>query len=79
LVDTNALVDTLTQKCIAGAALDVVEDDLPGAMKFSSFKNVIITPHTAYYSVASSKKMKINSAEEVARFLKGEPPKNPMA
>ncbi|MDX9851524.1 MAG: C-terminal binding protein [Anaerolineaceae bacterium] len=76
LVDNNALFEALTNKKLAGAGLDVIEDDLAGALRFREFQNVIITPHTGYYSLASSKKMRINSAEEIARFIKGEKLKN---
>lgn len=72
LVDTDALLEALLENRLAGAALDVVEGDLAGALKFAALKNVIITPHTGYYSLASSRKMKVNSAEEIARFIKGE-------
>lgn len=76
LVDTDALVEALQEYRLAGAALDVVEDDLTGALKFVGLKNVIITPHTGYYSLASSRKMKVKSAEEIARFIKGEKLRN---
>ena len=76
LVDTDALLEALNENKLAGAALDVVENDLEGALKFKGLKNVIITPHTGYYSLASSRKMRVNSAEEMVRFIKGEKLKN---
>lgn len=79
LVDTDALLSALKEGRLAGAALDVVEDDLAGALKFVGLKNVIITPHTGYYSLASSKKMKVNSAEEIARYINGEALKHQLA
>jgi phosphoglycerate dehydrogenase-like enzyme len=46
VVDEPALVDALRQKKIAGAALDVFEQEpLPGDHALWSFKNVIITTH----------------------------------
>jgi len=46
IVDEAALVDTLRDKRIAGAALDVFQQEpLPGDHPLWSFKNVIITTH----------------------------------
>lgn len=76
LVDNNALYNALKEKNLAGAGLDVIEADLAGAKKFKEFNNVVITPHTGYYSLAASKKMRLNSADEIARFIKGESQKH---
>ncbi|MCI9130083.1 MAG: D-lactate dehydrogenase VanH-D [Eggerthellaceae bacterium] len=50
LIDTQALIKALSEKRIAGAALDVVDGDPSGLCHaaLGSMSNVIITPHSAY-------------------------------
>jgi D-3-phosphoglycerate dehydrogenase / 2-oxoglutarate reductase len=51
LVDTAALLSALTSKSIAGAALDVIEEEpLSGDHELLQFKNVVINSHIAWYS-----------------------------
>lgn len=48
VVDKGALVDALKGGQIAGACLDVYEQEpLPAASPLRGLKNVILTPHTA--------------------------------
>ena len=48
VVDEPALVDALTWRRIAGAALDCVwEEPLPSTSPLWAMPNVLITPHTA--------------------------------
>ena len=76
LIDREALKEALTNGKIAGAALDVIEDDLDGAISLTHLPNVIITPHTAFYSESSLLLLRKACAEEIARFIRGEPAKN---
>ncbi|MCR5597649.1 MAG: D-2-hydroxyacid dehydrogenase [Lachnospiraceae bacterium] len=46
-VDTMALIDGLSQGIIAGAGLDVFEDEPLGDSELWNMENVIITPHAA--------------------------------
>lgn len=51
IVDTGALVDALQRKKIAGAALDVFEEEpLPINHVLRTMDNVILTPHNSYWS-----------------------------
>jgi len=48
LIDDPALISTLTERRIAGAALDVFsEEPLPADSPYWRMENVLITPHTA--------------------------------
>ena len=60
---------------IAGAALDVMEQEPPDPNDpLFKFDNVIITPHTAWLSVEAQKVLQSTPAENVVRVLKGEVP-----
>ncbi|MBB4510512.1 MULTISPECIES: D-2-hydroxyacid dehydrogenase family protein [Rhizobium] len=51
IVDEAALIAALRSKTIAGAGLDVYEQEpLPAAHPFRSFPNVVITPHLGYFT-----------------------------
>ena len=49
IVDESALIDVLERRCIAGAALDVFDQEpLPKDHPFRRLQNVIATPHLGY-------------------------------
>ncbi len=49
IIDESALIDVLRQHKIAGAVLDVFDQEpLPIGHPFRSFDNVLVTPHVAY-------------------------------
>lgn len=77
IVDQQALLKALKEKWIAGAGLDVLEKE-PIDMNdpLLKFNNVIITPHTAYYSDASDVRCRVSVAQEAARIARGHYPKN---
>jgi len=59
---------------ISGAACDVFINEPPvGIHPLYRFDNFICTPHMAWYSEQASSDMKIKLAEEMVRFLSGEP------
>ena len=45
VVDQKALKSALSQKIIAGAALDVYESEPPDDIEFLSLPNLMVTPH----------------------------------
>lgn len=78
LIDNNALISALEDGQISGAALDVI-DDVPPIDKNSplmNFENLILTPHSAWYSEEALISLQRMAAEEVVRILKGEKPKS---
>jgi D-3-phosphoglycerate dehydrogenase / 2-oxoglutarate reductase len=78
IVDEAALAAALDAKQIAGAALDVMEQEPPVNSPLFGRDNVILTPHTSFYSVESLEELQTKAAEEVVRVLSGQPPRNPV-
>ena len=78
IVDEAALAQALDMKQIAGAALDVMEKEPPGSSALFGRDNVIVTPHTSFYSEESLVDLQTKASEEVVRVLTGQAPKNPV-
>ena len=78
LIDEAALAQALDKGQLAGAALDVVEKEPPVGSPVLGRKNVILTPHTAFYSDESLLDLQVKAAEEVVRVLSGQTPRNPV-
>ena len=78
IVDETALAHALDAGQLAGAALDVMPKEPPTDSPLFGRPNVIITPHTSFYSDESLVDLQTKAAEEVVRVLKGEAPKNPV-
>jgi len=78
LIDPAALEEALAEKRIAGAALDVFEEEpLPANSGLRRFPNVILTPHAAWYSSSAVEKLQALAADEVDRHLSGQPARCP--
>jgi D-3-phosphoglycerate dehydrogenase len=70
------LVQALQNGQIAGAALDVLCEEPPGRNHpLIDMENVIVTPHTAWYSTESQRRLQAATAENVAAVLSGKAPK----
>jgi phosphoglycerate dehydrogenase-like enzyme len=78
LIDTRALLDALDSGHLAAAALDVVEREPLDDERLRSHPRVLLTPHTAFYSVEGYAELRTKTAQEVRRVLRGEPPRNPV-
>ncbi|HSR30820.1 MAG TPA: C-terminal binding protein [Anaerolineae bacterium] len=79
LVDEQALVEALNNGELAGAALDVREQEPPPAdSALRGRTDVILTPHTAFYSVEALEDLQTKATQEVVRVLRGERPRNPL-
>src|SRR6516165_997349 len=73
LIDEAALIAALDSGHLGGAALDVMETEpLPKASPLLGRDNVILTPHTAFYSVEALEELQSKCASDVARVLSGE-------
>jgi phosphoglycerate dehydrogenase-like enzyme len=73
LIDTDALVDALRARTIAGAALDVTDPEpLPEGHPLWSMDNVIITSHTANTARMAMPELAAMIKENVARFARGD-------
>ena len=79
IVDEEALCRVLQDKKIAGAALDVVENEPPKKdHPLFRLDNVIFTPHIGALTFEAAKRGEWGAAEEVIRVLEGKRPKNPV-
>ena len=75
VVDEEALVRALQEGWIAGAGLDVLEEEPPDPDNpLLTMDNVILTPHSASYSDAAFRELRRRVVEEAVRVLKGEWP-----
>ncbi|MFL6387011.1 MAG: D-2-hydroxyacid dehydrogenase [Terriglobales bacterium] len=73
LIDEAALLDTLQHRRIAGAALDVFnQEPLPADSPFWSLDNIIITPHTAAVTDRLWERHYRLIVDNMKRFLAGE-------
>ena len=77
IIQEQALADTLHSGHLAGAGLDVIEPaPPPNDHPLLSAPNIIITPHTAFFSQASTIELERRTAQEALRVLNGNPPEN---
>ena len=80
LVDEAALAAALDAGHLGGAALDVVAvEPLSRDSPLLGRPNVIVTPHTAFYSVEALEELQTKCATDVARVLSGEKPIYPVS
>lgn len=74
LIDDAALVEALRQHKIAGAALDVFDQEpLPADSPYWDLENVLITPHTAGMTTKLWERHYTLFSENLRRFLRGQP------
>ena len=79
LINTMDLADALKGKVIAYAGIDVFEEEpIAAEHPLLSCDNAILTSHMSYYSESSITNLQKCAAEEMARCLRGESPRNPV-
>jgi D-3-phosphoglycerate dehydrogenase len=77
VVDENALLRALETGQVSGAGLDVVETEPPDpGNPLLKMENVVLSPHTAFYSEESVSQLKRDAAESVVAVLQGRWPKS---
>jgi (S)-sulfolactate dehydrogenase len=71
IVDEAALISALKAKALAGAALDVFEEEplKQGGAQFAGIPNLILTPHIAGVTIESNVRVSALIADIVAREL----------
>jgi len=78
VVDEAALVSALKEGIIAGAALDVFENEPKTAPGLTELENVVITPHIASATFEARSKMAEVAAKNIIAVLEGGEPLNPV-
>lgn len=72
IVDEEALYEALKDKKIAGAAIDVLENEPPKENnKLFELENILITPHVAWASIESRKRLIEGIAENISEYKNG--------
>jgi len=79
IVDERALIASLRDKTIAGAALDVIAEEPPEKdHPLFQLDNVLWTPHLGAVTLEASERGEWGAAAEVVRVLEKKRPKNPV-
>ncbi|MEF8847994.1 MAG: NAD(P)-dependent oxidoreductase, partial [Candidatus Thermoplasmatota archaeon] len=73
-VDENALYEALNSKEIAGAAIDVFENEPPENNPLLKLDNVVLTPHLGANTKEGQVRAGTVCAEQMIKVLKGEKP-----
>jgi len=78
VVNEADLLEVLRAKKIAGAALDVRAKEPPQAGELEKLDNLILTPHTAAFTVEAQHRVTNSICDDVARVLDGRAAQNPV-
>jgi D-3-phosphoglycerate dehydrogenase / 2-oxoglutarate reductase len=79
VVDEDALAASLRERRIAGAAIDVMENEPPRKdHPLLALENVLLSPHIGGSTREAQTRGEWGAAEEVVRVLQGERPLNPV-
>ena len=74
IVEETALIEALQGGAIAGAALDVFDEEpLPSDHPFLRLENTVLTPHVGYVTLETYQVFYRDVVEDIRAFLTGEP------
>lgn len=75
IIDVPSLVDALDSGHVAGAGLDVLPvEPVPRDSRLLGHPRVVLTPHSAFYSVEAAQELRRKAAQNLATWLaKGRP------
>ena len=76
ILDEQALVRHLRSGHVAGAALDVYEEEPPKDLPFREMDNVVLTPHLAASTAEAQEKVAVVIAEQICDYLRDGVAKN---
>ena len=77
-IELGAVVELLRDGTVRGAGLDVFEEEPKLAHGLPELANVVVTPHIASGTEETRGKMSEMAASNIAEFLAGNPPPNPV-
>ncbi len=75
VIKTDDLHEALKSKKIAGAGLDVFEEEPPGKLAIFEMENLVLTAHMAGVDIQSRDDMALSAAHAVVDILRGKWPK----
>lgn len=78
IIDEDALYHAITTGKVAGAALDVFEEEPFTDHKLLELPEVVATPHLGASTVEAQEIVAIDVSQDVIRFLNGDAVKNPV-
>jgi len=76
VVDESGLIRALQEKKLAGAGLDVREQEPPAASALAGMENVILTPHIAAFTREAQERVVAAVCQDVTAVLNGGAAKN---
>jgi glyoxylate reductase len=74
VVDEKALYKCLKEKSIAGAAIDVYENEPSFVEGLEKLDNIIMTPHIASASMQTRELMSVKAAQNIIDYFEGRVP-----
>jgi len=76
IIDEKALVQALQEKTIAGAGLDVFEQEPAVEPELLTMENVVLLPHIGSASLQTRTRMAMMAAENIVAHARGKQPPN---